>query len=192
MSSNLVSIVQYLTHLQRPQTGISIVLRRISSYITVRWRLFGVVIVFNRPQTYLFVLTGKNTEASVRMASKECFNRPQTYLFVLTSGYSTRSVYKSRPALRFNRPQTYLFVLTQYPHLVHGRQHRSSFVSIVLRRISSYSPGKVRDLAGRRFYHWVSIVLRRISSYSHEEVCHSLLGRKVVSIVLRRISSYSP
>ena len=62
-----------------------------------------------------------------------CFNRPQTYLFVLTPWSMVRRACRWRC---FNRPQTYLFVLT-------GGQAfslaKSVIVSIVLRRISSYS-----------------------------------------------------
>ena len=43
---------------------------------------FQTAVSFNRPQTYLFVLT--LLPASILFKGNNGFNRPQTYLFVLT------------------------------------------------------------------------------------------------------------
>ena len=64
---------------------------------------------------------------------KVACHRPQTYLFVLTK--LAVCVLTMGP-LSFNRPQTYLFVLTQ---LTAKHRNPGDIVSIVLRRISSYS-----------------------------------------------------
>ena len=163
---------------------------------------------FNRPQTYLFVLT-REISPLVRIPPTR-FNRPQTYLFVLTTGLRKQ---KRRERLSFNRPQTYLFVLTGTFTLV--RRIACDYVSIVLRRISSYSLRTgCPNSSGCRFRFnrpqtylfvltltmrlksdgsliFVSIVLRRISSYSPRCPRYGFPWT-IVSIVLRRISSYSP
>ena len=210
---------------------------------------------FNRPQTYLFVLTFSGREksseknefqsssdvslrthwhtAALMAKMVESFNRPQTYLFVLTFGENVSVV---PVADRFNRPQTYLFVLTiaamcsgntgslfqsssdvsLRTHLLQKRFPRpiTIRVSIVLRRISSYSRrkrGSHEDLEERfnrpQTYLFVLTwsgsrwLVARMPGFNRPqtylfvltELCLPTVSSVgMVSIVLRRISSYSP
>ena len=136
-----------------------------------------VALGFNRPQTYLFVLTYGDFSVDPLDLG---FNRPQTYLFVLTGectsvrGFTVSFQSSSDVSLRthavkgvegrlppdsFNRPQTYLFVLTERSA---GRQRPSTTVSIVLRRISSYSPNisQAEDRVHRMFQSSSDVSLR--------------------------------
>ena len=145
---------------------VSIVLRRISSYSRASppsWRCWGcfVSIVLRRISSYSPLRTHpKHGQASMFQSSSDVSLR-------------THVAYRIGPNISvegFNRPQTYLFVLTLrfFP-----RHCASEFVSIVLRRISSYSHQRFlwesMDLI-------VSIVLRRISSYSH--LSHTTIPKK--------------
>ena len=205
--------------------NVSIVLRRISSYSLCtsdsRCRRSTGRICFNRPQTYLFVLTeGDGTHEVLRREVDQfqsssdvslrthvisthgddgsvtvfCFNRPQTYLFVLTELILCSGELRWYRTAKF---QSSSDVSLRTHH--EGRNHPQipswdRPVSIVLRRISSYS--RRTDSAKRRFIGnpmFVSIVLRRISSYSpgQDNIPSHNRGNGIVSIVLRRISSYS-
>ena len=85
----------------------------------------------------------------------------------------------------FNRPQTYLFVLTSGRLLMTVMRRMFQSSSDVSLRTHVFSPSWTRPRMR------VSIVLRRISSYSHKDLAGEKLTARTVSIVLRRISSYS-
>ena len=109
------------------------------------------------------------------------FNRPQTYLLVLTLAPIPPVV----SVECFNRPQTYLLVLT-FEHRVPVDRRRH--VSIVLRRISWYSPVMAGICENPNFMFQSS---SDVSLGTHKEASKGDNLVKIVSIVLRRISWYS-
>ena len=236
----------------RSVTLVSIVLRRISSYshhrLTIDVRKSA--LAFHVLRRYSHRGVGPFATLAHRLQTiAESFNRPQTYLFVLTQGLqpvsfarlgtsnvsgataSLRLFVNGSTSLQCTAPGSFqsssdVSLRTHaercWPHSI--SPPLADCVSIVLRRISSYSLGDwhtppsdaARRLCGfqsssdvslrthRRNafqleaveFRIVSIVLRRISSYSHLRHCRygprTEGGCISVSIVLRRISSYSP
>ena len=135
-----------------------------------------------------------SSDVSLRTHGTVCWT-PSTwaYTFQSSSDVSLRT-HRHDPVATQEAEDTVSIVLRRISsyshHALTSRRRGHAGVSIVLRRISSYSPTVAGPITWR-FAPSVSIVLRRISSYSPLSGRPGRPAHYRVSIVLRRISSYS-